>query len=43
MPSSLSVQGEMVAEHHGWYGSAGSMLIPELHRTLSPPPAGGAR
>lgn len=33
------VQGEMVAEFHRWYGSASLMLVPELHRQLSPPPA----
>jgi uncharacterized protein YciI len=29
--------GEMVAEYHAWYGSAATMLIPELHRKLQPP------
>lgn len=37
------VQGEMVAEYHRWYGSAASMLVPELHQKLSPPPSGDAR
>ena len=26
--------GEMVAEYHAWYGSAATMLIPELHEKL---------
>ena len=30
------VQGEMVAEFHAWYGSAATMLIPELHEKLAP-------
>lgn len=25
------IKGEMVAEYHAWYGSAATMLIPELH------------
>lgn len=28
-------QGEMVADYHHWYGSAATMLIPELHDTLA--------
>ena len=28
--------GEMVAEYHRWYGSAATMLIPELHAKLQP-------
>jgi uncharacterized protein YciI len=28
------VKGEMVAEYHKWYGSAGVMDIPRLHETL---------
>jgi len=31
------VNGEMVAEFHPWYGSAATMLIPELHEKLEPP------
>ena len=31
------INGEMVAEYHRWYGSAATMLIPELHEKLSPP------
>jgi len=31
------VNGEMVAEYHAWYGSAATMLIPELHAKLQPP------
>jgi uncharacterized protein YciI len=31
--------GEMVAEYHAWYGSAATMLIPELHEKLQPPAA----
>lgn len=30
------VQGEMVAEYHKWYGSAATMLIPEMHEKLAP-------
>ena len=30
------VNGEMVAEYHRWYGSAATMLIPELHAKLQP-------
>lgn len=33
------VNGEMVAEFHPWYGSAATMLLPELHETLQPPPS----
>ena len=33
------VNGEMVAEYHAWYGSAATMLIPELHEKLQPPAA----
>lgn len=33
------VKGEMVADYHAWYGSAATMLIPELHRKVTPPPA----
>jgi uncharacterized protein YciI len=29
--------GEMVAEYHAWYGSAATMLIPELHEKLQAP------
>ena len=31
------VAGEMVAEYHPWFGSAATMLIPELHATLVAP------
>ena len=31
------VKGEMVAEYHTWYGSAGVMLVPEVHATLVKP------
>jgi len=31
------VSGEMVAEYHRWYGSAAAMMIPELHKSLTPP------
>ncbi|MGN6235834.1 YciI family protein [Dyella sp.] len=35
-------QGEMVAEYHRWYGSAAAMMLPEIHRALTPPaPTGG--
>lgn len=30
-------QGEMVAEYHRWYGSAAAMMLPQIHRTLTPP------
>jgi uncharacterized protein YciI len=34
--------GEMVAEYHPWYGSAATMLLPELHeRLVAPAPAAG--
>lgn len=36
------VNGEMVAEYHPWYGSAATMLVPELHERLQPPPASAA-
>lgn len=29
--------GEMVAEYHRWYGSAATMMIPEVHPSLVPP------
>lgn len=29
--------GEMVAEYHAWYGSAATMLVPELHEKLQTP------
>lgn len=29
--------GEMVADYHAWYGSAATMLVPELHEKLQPP------
>jgi uncharacterized protein YciI len=29
------IHGEMVAEYHRWYGSAGVMLVPEIHPSLS--------
>ncbi|MEI2429404.1 YciI family protein [Lysobacter yananisis] len=31
--------GEFVAEYHRWYGSAATMLIPELHEKLQAPAA----
>ena len=31
--------GEMVAEYHPWYGSAATMLLPELHERLVEPAA----
>lgn len=31
-------QGEMVAEYHAWYGSAATMLIPELHGKVARKP-----
>lgn len=31
--------GEMVADYHAWYGSAATMLLPGLHRSLVPPPS----
>jgi uncharacterized protein YciI len=30
------VNGEMVAEYHSWYGSAATMMIPELHAKIAP-------
>ncbi|KAB8314791.1 hypothetical protein SD81_035715 [Tolypothrix campylonemoides VB511288] len=30
------VQGEMVAEYHPWYGTAATMMIPELHAKIAP-------
>lgn len=30
------VNGEMVAEYHRWYGSAGAMMLPEIHERLEP-------
>ena len=32
------VNGEMVAEYHRWYGSAATMMLPEIHDRLTPPP-----
>jgi uncharacterized protein YciI len=32
------VNGEMVAEYHRWYGSAATMMIPEIHEKIAPPP-----
>lgn len=29
------IQGEMVAEYHRWYGSAATMIIPEVHAKIS--------
>lgn len=29
------VKGEMVAEYHQWYGSAATMMIPELHEKIA--------
>jgi uncharacterized protein YciI len=31
------INGEMVAEYHQWYGSAATMMIPEIHDKLTPP------
>lgn len=31
------VNGEMVAEFHRWYGSAATMMLPEIHDKLTPP------
>lgn len=31
------LKGEMVAEFHQWYGSAGAMMLPEVHEKLVPP------
>ena len=33
------VHGEMVAEYHPWYGTAATMIIPEIHAKIAP--AGG--
>ena len=33
------VNGEMVAEFHPWYGSAAAMLLPGLHKQVTPPAA----
>lgn len=30
------VNGEMVAEFHPWYGSAATMMIPEIHDRVAP-------
>ena len=30
------IRGEMVAEYHRWYGSAATMMIPEIHEKLVP-------
>jgi uncharacterized protein YciI len=29
-------EGEMVAEYHPWYGSAATMMLPEIHERLTP-------
>jgi uncharacterized protein YciI len=29
-------EGEMVAEYHGWYGSAALLMVPEIHQRLAP-------
>jgi uncharacterized protein YciI len=29
-------RGEMVAEFHRWYGSAATMMLPELHEKIAP-------
>jgi uncharacterized protein YciI len=31
------VNGEMVAEYHAWYGSAAAMMIPGIHKQITPP------
>ncbi len=31
-------EGEMVAEYHRWYGSAGAMILPGIHERLAPGP-----
>jgi uncharacterized protein YciI len=31
------VEGEMVAEYHPWYGTAAAMLLPHLHKSITPP------
>ena len=28
------IQGEMVAEYHSWYGSAATVLLPDLHQRI---------
>lgn len=33
------VNGEMVAEYHRWYGSAATMMVPEIHDRLAKPEA----
>jgi hypothetical protein len=33
----------MVAEFHPWYGSAGAMMLPEVHEKLMPPPKDAAQ
>lgn len=30
------VNGEMVAEYHRWYGSAATMMVPEIHARITP-------
>lgn len=30
--------GEMVADYHRWYGSAGAMMLPGIHETLAKKP-----
>jgi len=32
------VNGEMVAEFHPWFGSAAAMMLPEIHKQITPPP-----
>jgi uncharacterized protein YciI len=29
------IEGEMVAEYHQWYGTAGVMMLPEIHASLA--------
>lgn len=31
------VNGEMIAEYHPWYGSAAVMMIPAIHKQITPP------
>ena len=31
------VKGEMVAEFHPWFGSAAAMMLPEIHKRITPP------
>jgi uncharacterized protein YciI len=31
------VNGEMVAEFHPWFGSAAAMMLPEIHKQITPP------